>query len=304
MIAFITTLRHPQNSADYGRVESLLQDTLGSVTRQSCDDYIAIIVGNRRPAFPLPERAVFVEVDFAPPSAHKGPRTGPASVIWDKGTKTAIGLIAARAFRPEYVMPVDADDFVHRDIAAFAQARPGRAGWVVTRGWVYSRARNAYAFRRNFFRICGTSFIVPYEAYGVPPDLTVSATQREIATAFGERLENLLEHGYAFDWWKEHGRRLEPLPFVGAVYHVETGENHAGNALVGPALPYRSHLHRDFAIRPSKGPAATIWASLGPPAFRPDPEFKFPRPALPGKKRRISYLENYSPPSDPAVPSQ
>jgi hypothetical protein len=28
MLAFIITLRHPQNSADYGRVEALLQDTL------------------------------------------------------------------------------------------------------------------------------------------------------------------------------------------------------------------------------------------------------------------------------------
>ena len=44
------------------------------MTRQSCDDYRAIIVGNRRPAFPLPERAVFVEVNFAPPSEVKGPR--------------------------------------------------------------------------------------------------------------------------------------------------------------------------------------------------------------------------------------
>ena len=74
MLAFITTLRHPQNSADYGRVETLLHDTLASVTRQSSDDYRAIIVGNRRPAFPLPERAVFVEVNFAPPSEVKGPR--------------------------------------------------------------------------------------------------------------------------------------------------------------------------------------------------------------------------------------
>ena len=207
MLAFITTLRHPQNSADYGRVESLLQDTLASVTRQTSDDYVVIIVGNRRPAYPLPERGLFVEVNFGPPSDVKAPQTGRASVIWDKGTKTVVGLIAARAFEPDYVMPFDADYFVHRDIAGFAHSRRGGSGWVVTRGWVYSRARNAYALRRKFFRICGTSFIVPFDAYEVPADLTVSATQQDIAGAFGERLENVLEHGYAFDWWREHGRR-------------------------------------------------------------------------------------------------
>ncbi|OBF25995.1 hypothetical protein A5724_32315 [Mycobacterium sp. ACS1612] len=303
MLAFITTLRHPQNSADYGRVESLLQDTLASISRQTSDEYVVIIVGNRRPAFGLPERAHFVEVDFAPPSAVKGPQTGRASVIWDKGTKTAVGLIAAREYEPDYVMPFDADDFVHRDIAGFTDSHRGGLGWVVTRGWVYSRARNAYALRRKFFRICGTSFIVPFDAYEVPTDLTVSATQQEIAAAFGERLENLLEHGYAFDWWREHGRRLDPLPFAGAVYQVDTGENHSGNMLVGPALPYASHLLRDFGIRPSKGRAATVWAAFGAPAFKPDPAYKLQLPSLPGAKRRVSYLENYSPPTDSAIGS-
>jgi hypothetical protein len=302
MLAFITPLRNPRNSADYGRVESLLQDTLASLTAQSCDDYVMIIVGNRRPAFALPERAVFVEVDFPPPADLRGPQTGPGPAIWDKGTKNAVGLIAARAFGPEYVMLVDADDFVHRDVAAFAHARPGYAGWVVNRGWVYSRARNAYALRRKFFRICGTSFIVPFEGYEVPQDLTVSATQQEIADAFGERLENILEHGYAFDWWREHGRHLQPLPFLGAVYQVDTGENHSGNMLVGPALPYRSHLYRDFAVRPSKGRASTLWASVGPAAFKPDPAFRIQRPAFLGTKR-VSYLEDYSPPSNPVTPS-
>jgi hypothetical protein len=210
MLAFITTLRHPQNSANYDRVEAQLQDTLASLTRQSSDDYVVILIGNRRPGFPLPERTVFVEVDFPPPSDHDGPHTGPAAGIWDKGTKNAIGLAAAREFAPEYVMFADADDFVHRNLAAFVHARPGRPGWAIDRGWMYSRARNAYKLRRNFYNICGTSFIMPFEAYEVPADLTVSATQREIAEAFGERLEHVLEHGWAFDWWRKHGRCLPP----------------------------------------------------------------------------------------------
>jgi hypothetical protein len=299
MLAFITTLRHPHNSADYGHVEALLQDTLASLTQQTSDDYVAIIVGNRQPGFPLPEQVRFVEVDFPPPSTHKGPQTGPAPVIWDKGTKMAIGLIAARELAPEYVMPVDADDFVHRELAAFVNARPGHAGWVVTRGWKYSRTRNAYRLRRNFYRYCGTSFIIPFDAYDVPPQLTVSATQQEIADAFGERLENVLEHGYAFDWWRNHGRKLEPVPFPAAVYHVGTGENHSGNPLAGPALPYRSHLYRDFAVRPSRSPVSTLWASIGPAALKPD--LRFQRPAFMQPK---SYLADFSPPANPAVPSK
>ncbi len=299
MLAFITTLRHPQNSADYDRVESLLQDTLASLTQQTCEDYIVIVVGNRRPTFPLPDSTVFVEVNFPPPSARTGPRTGAASVIWDKGTKNAVGLIAARDFEPEYVMFVDADDFVHRKLAEFVHARPGHAGWVVKRGLMYSRRRNAYRRLRNFYRFCGTSFIIPSGAYEVPTHLTVSATQQDIAEAFGERLEHVLEHGWAFDWWRKHGRILEPLPFAGAVYHLQNGENHSDNALFGPALPYRSHLSRDYAIRPSRRPASTLWASIGPSAFKPD--LRVPRPAF---LRPKSYLQNDSPPGSPVVPSR
>ncbi|WIM88712.1 glycosyltransferase family A protein [Candidatus Mycobacterium wuenschmannii] len=299
MLAFITTLRHPQNSANYGRVESLLRNTLESLTRQTSNDYVAFVVGNRRPSFAMPPRTVFVEVDFPPPSDVHGPRTGPAPVIWDKGTKNAVGLIAARDCRPDYVMPIDADDFVHRDMVAFVRDRPGHTGWVVKRGWVYSRARNAYRLRRRFYRVCGTSFIIPFDAYEVPAELTVSSTQRDIAEAFGERLEQILEHGYAYDYWRKHGRTLTGLPFPGAVYHMDTGENHSGNELFGPALPYREHLYRDFAIRPSRTASSSLWSAIGPAALKPDLRFQLPMFLQPK-----SYLQDYSPPSTPSVRSQ
>lgn len=297
MLALITTLRHPQNSADYCRVESLLHDTLASLSLQSCDDYRMIIVGNRRPAFPLPERAIFVDVNFPPPFDLKAPQTGPAPVIWDKGTKIAIGLIAARDFGPEYVMAVDADDFVHRDVAAFARDHPGRAGWVVKRGWIYSRARNAYAPRRRFFRICGTSFIIPFDAYDVPPDLTVSATQREIAEAFGERLENVLEHGYAFDWWRKHGRVLEPVPSLAP-------STRSTPVKITPAI--------FSSDRPCHTPRTSTTISVCARRRARQRPLDVSRAALKLDRRvrrqsfmraKSLYLESYSPPGNPMVPS-
>lgn len=295
MLAFVTTLRHPHNSADYDRVEVLLQDTLTSITRQTCDDYVVIVVGNRRPSFALPARTHFVEVDFAPPSLDGAPQTGKAPGVWDKGTKVGVGLIAARAFDPEYVMQVDADDFVHRDLVSFISSHPGHPGWVLKRGVMYSRARNCYTLQRKLFRICGSSFIVPLHAYEVPEELTVTASQQEIAAAFGDGLEEVLgNHRYSLEWWQERGRALEPLPFTGAAYHVDTGENHSGNELLGPALPYRPHLARDFGINASKGAVSTVWSSVGPAALKPDlpprlPSFISPRPRTP-------YLQGYSPP--------
>jgi len=300
VLAFLTTLRHPHNSADYGRVEDLLSQTLASIVQQTCDDYVVIIVGNRQPSFTLPPRTYFVEADYPPPTQHNGPRTGMGPYVWDRGTKTGLGLVAARELAPDYVMFFDADDFLHRDLAGYVHDHPGSPGWVLRRGWVYSRSRNAYQFRRRMFRVCGTSFIIPYSAYAVPEQLTPAATQEEIAAGFGyDALEEVIAgHRYALEWWQERGRALQTLPFAGAVYQVDTGENHSGSTLQGLAYPYRPHLLDEFAIRPSKSPAATWYSAIGPAAFKPDlrpkrPAFLRPRtpaltraPALPQQSSR------------------
>lgn len=270
MLAFITTLRHPQNSVSYGRVEELLEDTLRSVSQQSSDDYVIIIVGNKRPDFVLPDRTHFVQVDFPPPAPATGAQTAREPFVWDKGTKLGIGLIAAQQYSPTHVMSFDADDFVHRNLAATIHDQPKHPGWVVHEGWMYSRARNSYVPQHQFNRACGTSFIIPFDAYGVPTDLSVSATQQQVAAAFGERMSAIMgAHRNAEAWYRDHGRTLEPFPYPAAVYHVDTGENHSGKTLAsGIARPLNTKIQRDFGIRSSLGRVSTIWAAFGPRAMR------------------------------------
>jgi hypothetical protein len=265
VLAFITSLRHPQNSAEYGRVEQLLKETLDSVTAQTTDEFVAIVVGNRRPRFDLPARAHFVGVDFPPPSAHGGPRTPMTSFVWDKGTKIGIGLVAARAFDPDYVMIFDADDFVHRDLASFVSRHAGGDGWVIDRGYMFSRRRLAYRGQARFNRVCGTCHIVSYDTYRVPEWLSVHATQDEVELAFGERLRRIMgAHRDGLEWFSEHGVTLSPLPFPGAVYQVDTGENHSGKQMTGAARPLGPKLSQTFGIPRRSGHARTLWGAIGP----------------------------------------
>jgi hypothetical protein len=265
MLAFVTSLRHPQNSSDYRRVEDLLELTLASVTAQTSDDYAVVVVGNKAPSFALPPKVHFVEVDFPPPAPPTGARTAREPFVWDKGTKIGIGLAAARAFDPDYVMIFDADDFVHRDLAAYVNDRPGRSGWVVEDGYVYSRSRAVFRRQPRFNRTCGTSFVIPYDAYGVSPALEVTAGQVEVAAVFGEWLPAVLgAHRDAVAWFADHGRALEPLPFRAAVYHVDTGENHSGKCLEGLAIPVTSTFAAEFGVPPVRWSAAAVWAGLGP----------------------------------------
>lgn len=268
MIAFVTSLRHPRNATNYGHVEALLRETLHSVTQQTCDDYVVIVVGNKAPSFPLPDKVHFVQVDFRAPAA-PGERISRGSLIRDKGTKIGVGLIAARAFSPDYVMIFDADDFVHRDIAAFTRDNPGRDGWVVRDGWIYSQARAAYRPQPEFNTICGTCFIVSFEAYGVPADLDATATRGVVKTAYGERLSRIIgAHKYATDWYEEQGMRIEPLPFPGAVYHVDTGENHSGqrNELAGRAKVLDRRMMDEFGIQVAHGRWGALYTYYAKPS--------------------------------------
>ncbi len=263
MIAFVTSLRNPLNSDSYERVELLLRDTLASVCGQTDRDFVVVVVGNRAPDFALPDKVHFVEVDFPPPTSTSGPRTALKPFVWDKGTKIGIGLAFARQFDPAYVMIFDADDFVSNQIAGFVNARRDRPGWYVRDGWMYSGSRKVFKKQPNFNKTCGTCFVLPFEAYAVPPDLSVGASQAEVAEAFGERLYRILgAHRDAFEWHADRGRHLEPLPFRGAVYHVDTGENHSGKTMDSFARPSTPALRREFNVPDDSGLLPALWRSV------------------------------------------
>ncbi len=215
LLAFITSLRHPDTARDYAHNERLLKDTLDSIALQTSDDYVVIVVGNVPLSFPLPDRVVSVVVDFPPPVA-PGAATSYLDVVWDKGTKLGgIGLIAARDFTPDYVMIIDADDFVHRDLVAFTSAHAGAPGWYISRGWRYSRARNVYRSLRAFHLQCGSSYILPFAAYGVPADASVAFSQAQVLDVFGDRLATIIgSHMRVVQWARRHG--YPPCPHCGS----------------------------------------------------------------------------------------
>jgi hypothetical protein len=258
LLAFITSLRHPDNAQDYAKNESLLQGTLNSIALQTSDDYVVVVVSNVPLSFPLPDRVTSVVVDFPAPAAPGAP-TSFKAIVWDKGTKLGIGLIAARDHAPDYVMIIDADDFVHRDIVAFTSAHAGASGWYISRGWRYSGTRNVYRSLRGFHLQCGSAYILPFAAYAVPDDATVDLGQDAVFDVFGDRLATILgSHMRVVQWAKRHGYKLVPLPFRGAVHHVDTGENHSRGTLRGAARTTSPSMRETYGLpgRPRARPAA------------------------------------------------
>jgi hypothetical protein len=247
MLAFITSLRHPRNSADYARVEALLAETLASVSRQTAP-YSVWVVGNRRPTRLAPG-VHWVQVDFDAPSTLGGPRTGVAAVLRDKGSKLAAGLLAARESSPDHVMFLDADDLVSRRLAQLSAEQPGAPGWRIEHGYRWSADRGAIRRQPDFHRHCGSGCVVRTDLYDLPRDLDAGASQAQLEDRLGDRLQRWFgSHLNLADDLAAAGHPLAPVPFAGALYRVGTGENHSGVSLGGLGRPVSKRLAAEFGI--------------------------------------------------------
>jgi hypothetical protein len=228
MIAFITSLRHPLNCASYVRTGELLDRTLRSVCAQSDGGFTVLVVANRRPAVSCRDpRIEFVEVPFPPPGPGQGDSEPRAAVRMDKATKYVAGLVRARALGAGHVMFFDYDDFVHRDIAGFANATPAADGWYIDRGYVHWEGSGRITPVEAFRKLCGTSHILACRLFELPAALERAASREEILEAVGEfYLTNVVgSHNRIAEYFMEKGYSLRPLPFPGAIWSRGTGEN-------------------------------------------------------------------------------
>lgn len=244
VLGFVTSIRHPHNSTDYAAVEAMLRESVTAWLGQTDPRFVIVVVANRPVELPQDERLHQVQVSFPPPSDARAPRTGIAAVLRDKGTKNAVGLARARELGAEYVMFVDADDFISRRLTAFVAAKNGAPGWTIADGWRVNLQRRAV--RRHFedFHLqCGSSHIVRADL--LPPTAAgVTATQDELYDEQGELLERWLgSHMHIHD-----DLPLSYLPFPGALYRVGTDQSHSGNALGGAGRPITRAIAAEFGV--------------------------------------------------------
>jgi hypothetical protein len=249
MLVFITSVRHPHNATDYDRVERLLQRTLASVCAQIDRDFRVVVVANQPLSFATAKEVETIVVDFPAPSDHQGPQTGREAILHDRGTKLAVGVLAARQHSAAHIMRFDADDFVSRHVAGFANRHPDNAGWYINKGHAYYERQGLTHHIEDFHEKCGTSFVIRQDLYG-PANLPVTVTQDALYGGFGDFVvrELLGSHRAAQGHFTALGTPLEPLPFRGAVYTLETGENHSGGKVAGFAWPVSRKLEREFNL--------------------------------------------------------
>lgn len=216
MLIFLVALQSPAASKDWSRVSRLCERTLRSICQQTSDAFRVIVACNQRPDIDFTHRALtIVEDDFPLP------QDAPGRML-DKWLKVKRCLVAAHDDGPAHIMITDADDCVHRGLAALVEANPDCHGWNFETGYLHDAGSRTVFILKKFDRYCGTSGIVRLDAQEFPRKMS-DPTEDYFVLWNG--------HGVVGDYLAERGRPLRRLPFIGAIYNSDTGENHTDMCL-------------------------------------------------------------------------
>jgi hypothetical protein len=213
MIVFIIPLKSKRVSKDWNRVSRLIERCVRSAINQTSENFRVIIVCHERPDIQIDHPSIsYVQVDFPPPEL--GQTNVISQMDRDKNRKMWLGLEYASQFNPSYVMFVDADDCVSFHLAEFISKNPHTNGWFLDSGYVYEDGSDRIYYKKEkFYLMSGTSHIINLS-------LIKDESLHSVYIDSGEPLHQLV-----VDILASRQTPLAPLPFPGAVYIVENGEN-------------------------------------------------------------------------------
>jgi hypothetical protein len=195
----------------------LLSGTLRSILDQTNPAFRVVICGHERPD--LPElndpRIEFLSCNDPPPEQAGRLRS-------DKLRKRRIILAHLRSMDDVYLMPLDADDLVSKNLVDHVIRNQNPFGYIIEQGLAFDYGRGAVApvpgvWSASFDRVCGSCGIFRVRGEELP---TLSAAEvGEVATII------MGSHSYWKIGMEEMGRPLSVVPFVGAAYVVNHGSN-------------------------------------------------------------------------------
>jgi hypothetical protein len=154
VLTFIVPLKSKETSVDWGLVSKICCRTLGSILQSSCSEFRIFLICNQEPEnCPNDSRLKIIADDFPIPTSR-------SEVFLDQKLKIKRGMIACKGFGQGYVMRMDADDFIHRDLVSFVKKNFGANGWYFPKGYVYQNGSQWLYSRNNFHYSTAASIIV------------------------------------------------------------------------------------------------------------------------------------------------
>ena len=242
MITFIICVKHPDNCHSYNNTWKLLENTLDSVCNQTDKDYNVIVVSNK--TLRRRKGIKFIELNWNAPTLGDWQMSDDSedrpnskqmdNIRIDRGTKYIIGLREARQLtnNDQFVMFVDADDFIHKDIALFANNNL-HADMIRVYDGIKLGINNTYKFRNRFNYICGTCNIIKINAIADPINFKViqNDTQEEVLKSVDDYYLKMIvgSHKYMYRHFVEYRKLVGvDIPFPAVIYNCSHNEQHSG----------------------------------------------------------------------------
>lgn len=272
MLAFITSLRHPDTARDYRKAVSLLKLTILSICAQKNPNFVIVVVCNKRPDLDFEDQRVhFHVVDFPPPEelANHLRKFGISSnevtsypqksfpKKADKGFKILAGALYARRFDPKYLFIVDCDDWINTRLVDFILKSNDQKIWFVDSAFLVNFTDKTYMKRSGVCRFCGSTIIYETDFFftlgGFSQQVDENSTQMQLLEATSSHFIHAVcgNHVKQYSMIFDYGLKPSLVPFPAICYVLGTGENAIQDALVDDGYPIDEGFSEEFGIEES-----------------------------------------------------
>jgi hypothetical protein len=222
MLVFIIPVKSKEITNSWEILSKLVERCVKSACNQTSPNFRVVVVCNERPNIEFQHPHVYyVEVDFPVPIYKETEQERLKGYEYafhskeitmknaDKSRKLLTGIGFSQQFQPSHIMVVDSDDCVSKHLAEYVDKHQDGDGWVLRKGYIYRENNKIlYMNTKTFNQTCGTSVIIKYALHKLV-------------------FENPDWYNCSFNVLP--GANIQPLPFVGAVYTIENGENILAN---------------------------------------------------------------------------
>ncbi len=211
IVLFIVPLVSRRYAKDWAKVCGLLEATLRSLANQSNANYKCLIVSDEMPAVHASPKIQFVQADFL----LEDPKRYGARCV-DKQKKVYLALLAAREIDPEFVMVLDGDDLLHRDLVAFVASNLKYDGFVLGRGYFLTEGDRKARLGFRMELACASTSVFRFNR-GIFPSQTLADDSKAYLKFPLSATPHVREPRAAFASWEY---KIIDVPFRSMVYRV------------------------------------------------------------------------------------
>ena len=212
MLTFVVPVKSKLVTSDWDKFSQLFESTLKSICNQSDSNFKVVVVCHEIPETTFAHHNLhYVRVDFKPPISNdfESLENRYRGKEIDKGKKILLGVeYASKEFKTDYIMTVDSDDFISKNISAFVNNSDKHIpGWYIKNGYVHFEGKKFLVKTFKYNYLCGSSIIVK-------PKLVKYFIGIDSTFYFDHRLTTL-----------NSSIELKKFPFPAGIYSVGNGEN-------------------------------------------------------------------------------